>query len=168
MFNYFYYIAIYTVIQTLKTTAESNRGWGCCGDKNSPMTLVRISDGGKKSPSTPDKTVHRSSTSMECPLLILSKMAEVRSMDRTNASGSTSGNGSSVSGWFNLSAASVYMQVNNNCKAGSDNIGLGCFKRSIATFTICSATFPITLLVATSRSSPCIDYIDTMLQIYII
>lgn len=153
------------MLQTLKTTAESNRGWGCCGDKNSPITLVKISDGGKKSPSTPDKTVHKSSTSIECPFLILSKIAEIRSMDRTSASGSTSGNGSSVSGWFNLSAASVYMHVNNNCNAGNDNIGLGCFKRSIATFTICSATFPITLLVATSRSSPYNNCIKTKLQV---
>lgn len=142
--------------QTLNTTAESNRGWGCCGDKNSPMTLVKISKGGKKSASTLDKTVHKSSTSIECPLLILSKIADVRSIDRTSVSGSISGNGSSVFNWFNLSDDSVYMHVNNNCKAGNDNIGLGCFKRSIATFTICSATFPITLFVATSRSSPCI------------
>ena len=141
-------------LQTLKTTAESNLGCGCCGDKNSPITLVRISEGGKKSPRRYDRTVHSTSTSMECPLRILSNIAEIRSIDRTSVSGSTSGNGSSIPGWFNRSAASVYMHVSRSCNAGNASKGLGCFSRSIATLTICSATLPITLFVATSLSRP--------------
>lgn len=119
------------------------------------MTFVKISDGGKKSPRTPERTVHSTSTSIGCPFRILSNIAEVRSMDLTNASGSTSGKGSSAPGWFSRSAASVYMHVSRSCRAGSASNGLGCFSRSIATFTICSATFPTTLLVATSLSRPC-------------
>lgn len=75
------------ILLTSKTTRLKCFACRCCGAKNSPMTLVKISDGGKKSFKIVGNILHNISTSNGQPLLILSKIAVTFSIFCTKLSG---------------------------------------------------------------------------------